>query len=103
MICIRTSVLGLTVAAAVLGGPADARPSRLPEVALPGEAFLDERAVVTRAAPPPHDRELAGEVLCQPGSDLASERLVLCVEVEVHAGEDQCDPKPCDLVERTQF
>ena len=47
------------------------------EVALPGEALLEEAVVVAGPAPPTGDGEVPAQALLQERADLVAERLVL--------------------------
>ena len=71
-------------AAAVLLGPAHARPAVGPEVALPRQALVEERHLVARAAAPAGDGELAGEGGLEEVPHLGAEGLVLGAESQVH-------------------
>ena len=74
---------------AVLDGPADAGPAVGAEVLLPRPALLEQGVLVARAAPAPHDGELADEGVGEPRPRLGPEGLVLGAELQVHvAGDD---------------
>jgi hypothetical protein len=73
-------------ATAVLLGPADAGPARLPELLLPGLALVDEGVLVADAAAPTHQRELAAQGVGEPRRDLTAEGLVCFAEMQIHGG-----------------
>src|SRR5690606_21848919 len=72
-------------APAVLLGPADAGPAVGAEVPLPGEALLEQRELVARAAPAADHREVAPQALLEEGPHLVAEGPVLRRLPEIHA------------------
>src|ERR1043165_8594204 len=77
--------------AAVPRGPRQPDPAAAPEQPLPREARVPTR-LVGGAAPSAERRELAGEVLGQPGLHLRAEGRLLGRVAEVHAACDGTGP-----------
>ena len=74
--------------AAVLLGPADAGPAVGAEVALPGQALVEQGVLVAGPAAAPHGGEVAGQALLEERAHLVAERPVLCALPQVHARDD---------------
>src|SRR5207244_8585308 len=68
----------------VLLGPAQARPARAPEHALPLASYVEPLVLVSRPAPAFDRGEPSDVVLGQPIADLTPKGLVLVAEAEVH-------------------
>ena len=84
--------------AAVLLRPAHAGPAVGAEVALPGQALLEEGVVVAGPAPAPDDGEVAAQAVLEERAGLGPERLVLGAEPQVHRPDATGRPDgPSDL------
>src|SRR5690606_28122900 len=74
--------------AAVLDRPADAGPAVGAEVALPGQALVEQGVLVAGPTPAPHGGEVAGQALLEERSDLLAEGGVVGALPQVHAADD---------------
>src|SRR5262249_43005184 len=71
-------------APAVLRRPRHARPARGAQCALPREALLEQRVLVTGTTATAHDRELPSQLIGQPFPSLSTKGLVLGRKPQIH-------------------
>ncbi len=74
----------------------EARPAGGAEGALPSQTLVEQGVLVAGAAPPAHDRELAGELVGQPLTRLGPERIVLGRVPQGHAEQPSQLSPPTD-------
>ena len=55
------------------------------EVALPGEALVEQGVLVAGATPAPHDGEVAAQPVLEEGAHLVAERPVVGALPQIHA------------------
>ena len=58
------------------------------EVALPGQALVEQGVLVAGPAPAPHDGEVAGQALLEEGAHLVAKRPIVSALPQVHGHDD---------------
>jgi hypothetical protein len=58
------------------------------EVALPGQALVEQGVFVAGPTPAPHDGEVAGQALLEERAHLVAKRPIVSALPQVHAGDD---------------